>query len=120
MKTHTQEFEHAEEATHATKNVLSGFVIGGLIGAAATLLYAPKSGQETRAEIRERTMELRDRTAETVKDTVEQVKSKADQLKSEVQVKAGELKHQSREILSQQLDRVAHAAENGKKAIQET
>ena len=32
---------------------LSGFVIGGLVGAAVALILAPQSGEETRAQIRQ-------------------------------------------------------------------
>ena len=32
----------------------AGFLVGGLVGAAAALLLAPQSGEETQAEIRER------------------------------------------------------------------
>jgi gas vesicle protein len=39
---------------------LAGFVIGGLVGAAAALILAPQSGEETRAVIRQRGIELRD------------------------------------------------------------
>src|SRR5687768_8638358 len=36
-----------------------GFAIGALIGVGAALLYAPQSGEETRAEIRRRARRLR-------------------------------------------------------------
>ena len=43
-----------------TKNaVLFSMLIGSLIGAAITLLYAPQSGAQTRAQIRLRSMQLR-------------------------------------------------------------
>lgn len=39
-------------------NFLKGLIIGGIIGAVAGLLLAPKSGRETRADICNRTEEL--------------------------------------------------------------
>ena len=43
-----------------TKNaILFSMLIGSLIGAAITLLYAPQSGAQTRAQIRLRSMQLR-------------------------------------------------------------
>jgi gas vesicle protein len=54
---------------------LAGILIGGLVGAAAALLLAPQSGEETRAQIKEKSIEIRDR-AET---TLEDAKSKASQ-----------------------------------------
>ncbi|MGH2607283.1 MAG: YtxH domain-containing protein, partial [Anaerolineales bacterium] len=38
----------------------SGFVIGGLVGAAVALLMAPQSGEETRHMIRDKGIELKD------------------------------------------------------------
>ena len=37
-----------------------GFILGGLTGALAALLFAPQSGQETRALIKDKSIELRD------------------------------------------------------------
>ncbi len=39
-------------------NFLKGLIVGGLFGAVAALLLAPKSGKETRADICNRTEEL--------------------------------------------------------------
>ena len=39
-------------------NFLKGLVVGGFLGLAAGLLFAPKSGKETRADICNRTEEL--------------------------------------------------------------
>ena len=39
--------------------VLFSMLIGGLIGVAITLLYAPQSGAQTRAQIHQRSMQLR-------------------------------------------------------------
>lgn len=37
---------------------LAGFIIGGLVGAAAALILAPQSGEETRAFLQERSAEM--------------------------------------------------------------
>jgi gas vesicle protein len=117
MDTKTQEFENIGEPRRA-KSVLTGLVIGSLVGAGTMLLLAPQPGRKTRAELQEGALELRDRTAETVKDKVTQVKSKANQMKAQVQTKAQDIQHQGQDLLAKQLDRVAQAAEAGKKAIQ--
>lgn len=36
-----------------------GFLLGGIVGAIASLLYAPKSGKEMRGELRQRSLELK-------------------------------------------------------------
>ena len=92
MKTHRQEYQHNNLGEHAsrTKPVLGGLLLGGLIGAGTALLFAPQSGQRTRAEIQNKTIELRDRTTDTVKDAVSQVKAKTRQMTSGVLVQTRE------------------------------
>lgn len=117
MNTYSQDYQIRDSASRV-KPVLSGLVLGGLIGAGAALLFAPSSGEKTRAEIRNRTMELRDQTVDTVKDKISQAKSKASQITSDVKEKARELKHQGQDLVGRQLDRVSETAETKKKAIQ--
>ena len=50
-----------------------GFLIGGLVGAAVGLLIAPKSGQDTRAELTERTEAWRNRAEEMAANLRERV-----------------------------------------------
>jgi gas vesicle protein len=46
----------------ATKNaMLIRMLIGGLIGSVVTLLFAPQSGRQTRAQIHARSSQLRER-----------------------------------------------------------
>ena len=47
---------------------LAGFVIGSLVGAAAALLLAPQSGEQTRTMIRDKSIELKDRAGESAAD----------------------------------------------------
>lgn len=71
---------------------LIGFIIGGLTGAAVSLLMAPQSGEETREYLRDRAIELRDKAAETAQTTYEQVGSTA----SDVRSRAGDLADRAR------------------------
>ena len=119
MNTHVDESRSMEQMTSATKPVQTGLFLGGLIGAATMLLFAPQSGQKTRAEIRQGTLELRDRATATVNDAVTQVKSRTDQITSNVMGKADELKHRGQNLVARQLERVSQAAEAGKRAIEE-
>lgn len=119
MKTHTHELEHVQHRSRPVKHIAGGFLVGSVIGAATALLFAPRTGEETRAEIRDKAFELRDRTTETVKDTVSQAKSKAYELKDNVLEKADEIKHRGKQAVSKQLDRVSHSAEVGKEKVQE-
>ncbi len=117
MDTKAQETKHTQPAGN-TLSMLTGLVVGGLVGAGTMLLLAPQPGEKTRAELKEGVSELRQRTAETVNDTLAQVKTRANQVKSEVQIKAQDLQHQGQDLLVRQLDHVSQAAEAGKKVLQ--
>ena len=80
MNNYDYEMGQMPEMTGTTKHVLTGIVVGGLIGATAMMLVAPRTGEEMRAEIKDKAVDLRDRTTESVKDTVSQVVSKAGHL----------------------------------------
>jgi gas vesicle protein len=69
----------------------AGFVVGALVGAAATLLLAPHSGEETRTLIRDKGIELKDQADEMsaearkrAEDLQAQAKTKADELQTKV------------------------------------
>jgi len=49
---------------------LVGFIVGGLTGAVAALLFAPQSGEETRALIKDRSIELRDKAQVTAEEAL--------------------------------------------------
>ena len=66
---------------------LVGFIVGGLTGAVVSLLFAPQSGEETRALIRDKSIELRDRAAETAEEAL----ARAEAAAAEARVRAEEL-----------------------------
>lgn len=80
---------------------LIGFAIGGLVGAAAALLLAPQSGEDTRALIRDRGIELQERSAE---------------MTAEARKRARELELQASERASEWQSRVQQAVAEGKTA----
>lgn len=116
---------------------LSGFVIGGLVGAAVALIMAPQSGEETRAQIRQRSIELRDQAYETAEETrkraeeaAAQARARAEQLAAEararaetlgqeVRTRADELQHRGKEVFDEQRGKLESAIEAGKKAVQQ-
>ena len=121
MKTHSQVYphEHLGEHTSRVKPVISGLLIGGLLGAGTALLFAPKSGEQIREDIQHKTIELRDRTTDTVKDTVSQVKTKARQMTSDVIGQARGLTKQGLNTLDDQYEKISQTVNNGKKAVQD-
>lgn len=50
---------------------LAWFLTGAIIGATAAILYAPKSGKDTRQYISQKTQQGRDAVVETSKDVAE-------------------------------------------------
>lgn len=71
------------EESSSLGSLLAGVVIGAVIGATASLLYAPKSGKETREDLLERLDSLKtriDETAHTLADAtrVKMAETKAD------------------------------------------
>jgi len=66
---------------------LVGFIVGGLTGAVVSLLFAPQSGEETRALIRDKSIEIRDKAA----DSAEEALARAEAAASEARVRAEEL-----------------------------
>jgi gas vesicle protein len=71
---------------------LVGFIVGGVAGAVVSLLFAPQSGEETRALIRDKSIELRDRAAETAEDAL----ARAEAAAAEARTRAEELARQAR------------------------
>lgn len=72
---------------HGRGENLIFFVVGGLIGAVAALLYAPKSGKETREDIRriankgaERFMTEKDAIEKRLSDLMHEISSRTDEL----------------------------------------
>lgn len=63
---------------------LIGLLVGGLVGAAVALLYAPQSGEETRAVIREKSIELKEQAAEQAAALREQAQQRIDGLQAQV------------------------------------
>ncbi len=59
-------------------DLFAGLLIGGLIGAALGILYAPKSGKETRDEIAGKANELLDKTKEEYEKAIERSKAAYD------------------------------------------
>lgn len=110
--------EHTYEGGN-TRSVLAGLLIGGLAGAAAMLLFAPQSGKQTRAQIRDKSIQLRDQTAAGVKSALEQARVETKGMTAGVREQAGRLKQRGQDKLVEQLDRVSAVLDAGKTAVKD-
>ena len=72
---------------------LVGFIVGGLSGAVVALLFAPQSGEETRALIKDKSIELRDKAQITAEEAI----ARADAAAAEARARADDLARQLRE-----------------------
>jgi gas vesicle protein len=100
---------------------LVGFIVGGLSGAVVALLFAPQSGQETRALIKDKSIELRDKaqvSAEEAYARAEQLatdaRQRAEELTKEARARAAELTNEVRERATELTNEVR---ERGKSAM---
>ena len=92
----------AEETNVGEKALF--FILGGFVGAAVALLLAPRSGEETRRLIVQKTREGADYIASRSKDVSEKTSGLIDR---------------GKELLQQQRDQLAAALEAGKQAYRE-
>jgi gas vesicle protein len=83
---------------------LGWFFLGGMLGAAAALLMAPKTGRETRELLAERSNE---------------VAKRAQEMATDAQGRAGEWFDKSRELFEEQTQRLMTAFEAGKDAMRD-
>ncbi|MDQ7857339.1 MAG: YtxH domain-containing protein [Armatimonadota bacterium] len=87
---------------------VAGFILGGLLGTALALLFAPRSGEETRQQLTSSAEQLRERARE-----------RADDLLDRVRTGAQDLSERGRAALDDGVGRLRDAVERGREAIEE-
>ncbi len=114
-------------------DLVKGVIIGGLIGAALGLLFAPKSGKETREDLVRKTDEVLAKAKEEYEKAAEKSKafyeSATMRLKEasviagekvhDLEQKVGELKQQSAETIAENKNRLKKAVDAGIGAYRE-
>lgn len=100
---------------------LVGFIVGGLTGAVVSLLFAPQTGEETRALIKDKSIELRDKASQGAEEALAraeqlagEARTRADELAKVARTRADELVHEVRERGKSAIDAVR--SKTGKKA----
>jgi gas vesicle protein len=89
---------------------LVGFIVGGLSGAVVALLFAPQTGEETRALIKDKSIELRDRAQMSAEEAI----ARAEAAAADARARADDLARQLRERGQDVYDDVR---ERGKTAV---
>jgi gas vesicle protein len=92
-------------------DVILAFLLGGLTGAALALLYAPRTGQETRDLIGERLRETAERGREMKREVVGRSRALVDEATGYVE--------EGRQTMEQRKERLAAAVDAGRQAYRE-
>jgi gas vesicle protein len=90
---------------------LMGFIIGGLVGAVTALLFAPKSGEETRALIKDNSIELRQRMQTTAEEAIARAEAAAAAARARADEIARQLREREQEVVEDVRERVKNQVE---------
>jgi gas vesicle protein len=101
----------SDDRGSGASGVILSFLMGGLTGAALAILFAPRSGRETREMLSERLKEGAEKGKEW--------RERAGQKGREILDDANDYVDRTRETLQSRKDRVAAAVEAGRQAYRE-
>ncbi|TAN44425.1 MAG: YtxH domain-containing protein [Nitrospirae bacterium] len=97
-----------------TTKVVGSFLLGGVLGAAVALLYAPKSGRETRKDIADAGRRIKKSAIELADDTIEDMHDFAAGLRE----KAKDIIEHGADLSDKAKEEIVTALELGQKAIE--
>ncbi len=80
---------------------LVGFIVGGLTGAVVSLLFAPQSGEETRALIKDKSIELRDKASASAEEALAKAEAAAAEARTRADELAKQLKTKGETVVSE-------------------
>jgi len=98
---------------NATK-IGGAFLLGGVIVAAVALLYAPKSGRETRKDISKTARRIKNNAVNLIEETIEDVHGFADNLKE----KTEDVIEQGMDLSDKAKKEILTALEHGQRVIE--
>ena len=96
-----------------TTKIGGAILIGGLIGAAIALLYAPQSGRKTRKDIIRAASRAKNSTTDLIEDTIDHVNDFINDLKE----KASNIADQGTGLTDKAKKEIMATLEQGQKAI---
>jgi gas vesicle protein len=107
----SSKYEYEESEGSKGAGFVSGLFIGAVLGALATVLYAPKSGNETRQQLKD----MAEQQKENLRNQWEQTKTKASETADALKGKLSEVAEQTKSAVDVYADKakgkVDHLAE---------
>ncbi|MEZ0329014.1 MAG: YtxH domain-containing protein [Dissulfuribacterales bacterium] len=94
--------DHNENCSSSIGGLFAAFLVGGIVGAAVAVLFAPRSGEETREKLREKAAILKENMEDMARD---------------VRDKTYQAVEKGRELLEEQKGRFSSAIDAGKEAM---
>ena len=98
---------------------LAGFVIGGLVGGAVALVLAPRSGADTRSQIRGKGQEVVGAGEEMYYSAVDSAEAYASQVGERASQVSQDAQEQARIVLDEGLQGTSTADDNGSASVEE-
>jgi len=109
------DYEASEMQGQRMKTLVTGLVIGGLIGAAVMLFMAPDKGKKTLRKLQKKTMKLREHTMDTVGDAMKQARHRAGKVTAGVRKQASHATDRGQHMLEEQRERVSEVVSAGRR-----
>ena len=97
-----------------SRKIGGAFLLGGVIGAAVALLYAPNSGAQTRKEISRTARRVKNSAADLIEDTIEDVND----FTTDLRKKASDVIDQGVDLSDRAKKEIAATLERGQKKIE--
>jgi gas vesicle protein len=98
--------EERQRRDGSVRPFIVGFLAGALGAAATSMLYAPRSGEETKAQIRSRAQELR----KDAQETIDRSRNSARQLVSEAGMTVADWLDEGSRVLKEEAEELRAAA----------
>lgn len=94
----------------------TGFFVGALVGGAAALLMAPQSGEETRTQLREKSIEIKDKAEATYGDVMAKIDAQTAELHSRTEALSSKID----QLITQGKQEVSRLRKHGAEAVPTT
>jgi gas vesicle protein len=99
---------------------LVGFIVGGLSGAVVALLFAPQTGEETRAILKDKSIELRDRAQQSAEEALARAEAAAAEARARADDLARQLRERGQEVVEDVRERGKGAVDAVRKTVKKS